>query len=138
MKLTLKRTASLMDGTFGMLMDEFGAPLCMTAERPDLGNEPDISCIPCGEYRVVQHVSNHFGECLMLHGTEPRTRILIHRGNNPMRDSRGCILVGMGINWLQGGNAVSHSKLAFNKLMDYVDGQSFTLVIEDCYSNKGA
>ncbi|MDX8383396.1 MAG: DUF5675 family protein [Ghiorsea sp.] len=134
LKLTLKRTSSIMSGTFGMLLDEFNAPLCLVAERPDLGNEANISCIPCGEYKVAPHISNHFGGCLMVHGTEPRTRILIHKGNNPMHDSKGCLLVGSKIGWFQGSHAVLNSDEAFKKLMKYVDDKEFTLVIQDCYS----
>lgn len=130
--LIIKRTSSIMTGVYGMLLDEHGAPLCLTAERPWMDNQSNISCIPQGDYQVVPHVSNHFGECLKLEGTHPRTRILIHKGNNPMTDSRGCILVGMKVGWYKNNHSVLNSKEAFDKLMDYVGGERFTLTIKEC------
>ena len=133
-KLTLKRTSSTMQGVFGSLIDNEGLILCNTAERPWLDNKPDVSCIPEGTYPLLHHNSHHFGECLKVDQTYPRTRILIHKGNNPLNDSRGCILVGMQLGWLQGSTSVLHSGKAFNALMTYLNGENCMLEIEDCYS----
>ncbi len=67
--------------------------LCFTLERSWVGNLGSLSCIPRGRYRAHCKDGGPLGWRLELEGTEPRTRIQIHRGNTP-KDTIGCILVG--------------------------------------------
>jgi hypothetical protein len=135
--LTIKRTSSSMQGVFGMMMDDNGLPLCLTAERPWMDNEPNISCIPAGVYPLIQHNSHHFGEVVKVDNVPHRTRILMHKGNNPMQDSRGCILLGYKLGFYAGSAAILNSTPAFNAMMDYLNGEDAILIIEDCYMPKG-
>jgi hypothetical protein len=126
-----------LEGVFGMLLDDNGIPLGLTAERPWMDNEPNISCIPAGVYPLNQHNSHHFGEVVKIDNVPHRTRILIHKGNNPLNDSRGCILVGAKLGWLGGSTAILNSSEVFKGMMAYLDDEDATLIIEDCYMPKG-
>jgi len=91
----------------------------LTLELPDLGNQKNISCIPEGEYEVHKIYSPKFGKCFHVQDVPGRSEILIHKGNYN-KDTRGCILVGMGhadIN--EDGNLdVIESTHAMNKLLN--------------------
>lgn len=71
-----------------------------TLERPWLGNQAGISCIPTGTYTVRKHVSPSKGECFRLDPEQvaPRTDVLMHIGNYCPADTLGCLLVGKGFN----------------------------------------
>ena len=67
---------------------------CKTLERPNLGNKPNVSCIPEGTYQVVWtfHLGT-FGWRYQLQNVPGRSGILMHSGNY-FTDSLGCILFG--------------------------------------------
>lgn len=70
-----------------------GVCICYTAENP-------TKAIPCGFYHVKNSQSPKFKRELPLVFNEdvPASRgIRAHRGNDPVKDSQGCVLVGMGI-----------------------------------------
>lgn len=97
MKTILSRTYNRNE-TLGTLMVMDGEhPLfkCKTIELPDLGNQPNCSCIPEGVYDVVKHVSPRHGKCFAVLNVPGRTDILIHKGNYTT-DTLGCILPGAG------------------------------------------
>jgi hypothetical protein len=91
--LTLKRVASSDRGTFGVLLNG-STPLCVTAERPWLNNQKDVSCVPVGVYKCVQHNGAKFKGVWQVTNVPNRDAILIHAGNNPIKETEGCILVG--------------------------------------------
>lgn len=103
-----------------------------TMERPWLGNEKNISCIPKGVYRVVPHGWDgedvKFRQSYKLLGTEPRTAILIHHGNF-VKDVKGCILIGTGSGVLGNERAVLSSVRAMNELRSKVGKRGFILEI---------
>ena len=69
-----------------------GAFVCYTLENA-------AKAVPCGMYRVKNSRSPKFKRELPLiyNGTVPASRgIRIHVGNDAVKDSSGCILVGMG------------------------------------------
>ena len=92
-----------------------GAQECFTLELPWKANQFQVSCIPEGRYKLSKRHSQKFGHHILLHGTEPRTLILIHSGNTTA-DILGCILVGMAKGNLNGKPAVLSSKVAMDKL----------------------
>lgn len=111
MKLKLIRFKKDKKVTLGMvfLNDAF---LCFSLERPWMGNQENISCIPDGEYPVSKRQSPKFGPCFAVDGVKGRSDILIHVGNT-VEDSHGCILVGNGIDIE--ANAISYSRDAMGK-----------------------
>jgi len=61
-----------------------------------------------------------------------RSNILFHKGNVPLRDSKGCILVGEQFQPVYGMPAVARSGEAFSELMAKYGDAEFTLLIEKC------
>jgi hypothetical protein len=92
--------------------------ICFTLELPWRDNKKNSSCIPLGTYDVVPHVSPKFGKTLLLLDVPDRSEILIHAGNTA-KDTRGCILVGEGLD-LSG--ALTKSKKALSDLLSLVEG----------------
>ncbi len=130
-KFLIKRVAKTGFGVFGVFLDEFGFPFALTAERPDFGNEPNRSCIPAGKYECEKIISPKFGRCIHIKDVPGRTHILIHKGNAPLKDSTGCILVGEQFEPLGGQMSVLASRHAFNELMRIAEDE-FSLKIEEC------
>lgn len=103
--MILRRFRSDDIGTFGTL--ELDGHVFFTVERPWEDNKPFKSCIPEGEYSLVPHESNKYGNVLAIvnndmgvtHYEEPssvRYACLIHTANYP-HDVEGCI--GLGDNY---------------------------------------
>ena len=69
-----------------------------TAELPFKDNQRSISCIPQGVYtcsiRQGSESKNYNYEHLIVDKVPDRDFILFHIGNNPQKDSKGCILLG--------------------------------------------
>lgn len=82
--------------TKGRLVTPFGE--FFTIERPDLGNQKRISCIPEGTYHVTKSYfyggKNKGKRAFRLHNVPNRNGILIHVGNF-VNDVVGCIAPGM-------------------------------------------
>ena len=99
MNLTLTRTSSEPDGTFGALAIPLGqsggtTTLC-TVEDDWLDNRPGVSCIPAGTYRLHRTVFHkHNYETFEVCDVPGRSRILIHPANTE-NDVEGCIGVGL-------------------------------------------
>ena len=104
------------DCTLGVL--SLGTFQCFTLELPDLGNQPDISCIPAGKYEYYFRNSPKNGPVLELRDVPNRTYVQIHKGNFT-RDIHGCILVGDAIRFIDGDTIpdVSNSKVTHNRLL---------------------
>lgn len=91
-----------------------------TLERPWHNNKIGESCIPAGTYRVTKRDPERyhwarFPMAFELHGTEPRTHILIHPGNY-IEHSNGCILVGLAASNLISKFAVWRSRAAIKRM----------------------
>lgn len=70
-----------------------GICICHTAENP-------TKAIPCGFYHIKNSISPKFKRELPLvfNDDVPSSMgIRVHRGNDAVKDSQGCILVGMGV-----------------------------------------
>jgi len=103
---------------------------CMTLELPWLGNEPNISCIPEGDYECVKYTSPRSGsEVILVLTVEGREAIEIHSGNYT-RQILGCILVGDSVKWLDSDSIpdVTNSKATLQKLLSLLP-HKFTLSI---------
>lgn len=110
--MMLHRTSSDENGTYGEL--RFGREWVYTVEPPWKNNEPFVSCVPDGFYKVFPHNSPRFGETYILEnrglgvglyegwevefdGPEDgrvRWGILIHVANAPSQLA-GCIAPGL-------------------------------------------
>lgn len=136
MRLELTRFAYLPDCTLGELS---AGPLKLaTIERPWIknpagpGGMPRQSCVPEGEYRLIQHSGGAFQRvwalvnpdlgvwyqpgCMPAGQKWGRSAILIHAGNR-VRDVVGCIAAGRKhAPWSNGENSVRDSQLAINAL----------------------
>jgi hypothetical protein len=119
------------------LTDGFSA---RSLELPWIGNRPNISCIPSGEYICQPHYSKKFGECYIITGVEGRSWILTHAGNlagdrlkGYRTHSYGCILLGKYFGRLQGQLAVLVSRVTIRKFLSHMNKQPFTLKISDTW-----
>jgi hypothetical protein len=116
--------------TLGSLLLPNGDSL-KTLERAWINNEPNISCIPEGEYLckwMEASASGKYKRVWHLQDVEGRSAILIHAGNL-VRHTKGCILVGKHHGRIKGHDAVLSSKPALNKLRRVFEGSDFKLKI---------
>ena len=133
----LERFAYCPDGTFGLMTLPSGLVL-YTAERPWLGNKQGVSCIPEGVYKlgkrnspvVAKSSGGAYDEGWEVLDVPGRTFIMIHPGNFPMTDVRGCIAVGKAYRIIEDRlgiprNAVSSSRPAFRELMNVLDTSDY-------------
>ena len=93
--MEIVRFAYFTDRTLGRL--HFENLAFWTIERPWLGNQREISCIPCGDYPLVRVNSPRFGADMWEIGDVPdRSHILIHVANTA-GDIMGCVGLGVGL-----------------------------------------
>jgi hypothetical protein len=89
MELQLTRTY-YPGGTNGRI-SKAGRRICDAIELPWLQNQPGLSCIPEGKYRIEMRYSRRFKTHMLLTGVPGRSLILIHPANNAVKELRGCI-----------------------------------------------
>ena len=105
---------------------------CYTMERPWVGNERSISCIPEGTYTMAQRVSpvvqritrKRYQSGWEIEHVAGRTYIMIHPGNY-VTNSDGCLLVGrsLTVHPDRGELMVTHSQDVFDELMKHLSAQ---------------
>lgn len=72
---------------------------CLTAENPDRGNTPGLSCIPEGEYMLARSHYHRGGyECFEIRAEDGgpipgRSLVKVHSGNTDL-DVEGCVVLG--------------------------------------------
>ena len=110
-----------------------GEWLCDTLELPYRDNQRSISCIPAGHYKVRLRTARESATRNYLHllveDVKDRKYILVHIGNFP-KDTRGCILVGIG----REQDRVKNSTLAMDLLMKEIlnlGGTNINLIIKN-------
>ena len=110
-----------------------GEWLCDTLELPYRDNQRSISCIPDGQYKVRLRTAKESATRNYLHllveDVKDRKYILVHIGNFP-KDTRGCILVGVG----REQDRVKNSTLAMDLLMKEIlnlGGTNINLTIKN-------
>lgn len=89
MELQLIRTG-LPNGTNGILLFD-GTELCRTVELPWKNNQPRVSCIPVGTYRLRKRFTERFSHHFEVMDVPDRKYILFHAANDAGRELRGCI-----------------------------------------------
>ena len=110
-----------------------GERICDTLENPWLDNQRNISRIPEGEYKVRlrlprESATRHYIH-LLVKDVPNRDYILFHIGNTA-KDTRGCILVGLGSQQ----DFVSNSVLAMDLLIKeviHLGGENINLIIKN-------
>jgi hypothetical protein len=137
MNVALRRLKSSCHGTQGVLILPDGV-FCNTLELPWRENKRKLSCIPCGEYKVEIRNSPKFGEIYWVTNVLERDYILIHSGNLAGDTTQGlkshvegCILLGSYWGVIGGQLALMNSKPTVRRFMDRMQGESFTLIVED-------
>ena len=110
-----------------------GEFLCDTLENPYLNNQRNISCIPEGQYKVRLRTARESATKEYLHllvqDVPDRSLVLFHTGNTA-KDTRGCILVGIGTEQ----DLVKNSRLAMELLMKEIlnlGGTNINLIIKN-------
>jgi hypothetical protein len=110
-----------------------GEWLCDTLENPYIDNQRSISCIPAGQYKVRLRTARESATKNYLHllvqEVPDRSLILFHSGNTS-KDTRGCILVGIG----REQDLVKNSRLAMELLMKEIlnlGGTNLNLIIKN-------
>lgn len=101
-------------GTNGTLLLN-GVPLCATIELPWRNNQPRISCIPEGEYRLAKRYSPKFQWHFLLLDVPGRQYILVHPANDALAELEGCIAP---VSFIHGEGKGSLSRQAFSRLKD--------------------
>lgn len=110
--------------TFGQLIDDENRKIAVTLERPWLGNQRSVSCVPPGVYFAHRRFSPKHGyEVFELADVPYRDNIELHIGNLAHRDSLGCILLGNRFGLVDGENGILESRAAFQRFMDIMRGQ---------------
>jgi len=112
----IKRLERGRNASIGVLMHE-GSIFCNTIERPENGNEPNISAIPCGLYKCKRYSSAKHSNTFILEDVYGRSYILFHIANT-VDDLEGCIGVGERVGYLNGKRAVLDSTKAFNRFLE--------------------
>ena len=78
------------NGVNGILLFD-GTELCKTIELPWQDNQPRVSCIPEGAYRLRQRRSPKFKDHFEIMDVVNRSYILFHAANDATKELRGCI-----------------------------------------------
>ena len=90
-----------------------------TLELPWKNNAQNVSCIPEGTYKYeVKYSSLWRREVIWLYNVKDRSAIQVHVGNF-LKDTRGCLLVGM----QAGKDSVGNSKVALEALLKVIPRQ---------------
>jgi hypothetical protein len=110
-----------------------GEWLCDTLELPWKDNQRSVSCIPAGQYKVRLRTARESATRdylhLLIQDVPNRDYILFHIGNSA-KDTRGCVLVGIGTKQ----DFVKNSRLAMELLMKEIinlGGTNINLIIKN-------
>ena len=135
MNVRLRRIYQNEHQTLGImtLYDEHGFPFyeVRTLELCWKENQRRISCIPCGEYKVIKRYSEKYKDHFHILDVPNRDYILIHNANF-VRQLKGCVAVGMSHTDIDGDGLrdVTSSKSTLKKLNKHLPDK-FNLIIED-------
>lgn len=132
--LRLRRIDQNTRETLGQLITEEEQLVCVTLERPDLGNQPTVSRIPSGTYTCQRRGSPHFKcDVFALHDVPGRSNVEIHWGSF-VENSEGCILLGTRFTDINQDGVLDQtgSRIAFERFMALMTGiDAFELTIID-------
>ena len=107
--------------------------MCDTLELPWKDNNRNISCIPEGVYKVRLRLPRESATRdylhLLIQDVPNRNFILFHHGNYA-RDSKGCVLLGMGSKQDFVGNSVLAMDLLIKEIIN-LGGTNINLIIKN-------
>lgn len=112
--VTLERFAYLDNGVLGKILELD----IYTLERPWLNNEPFVSCIPEGFYRVGIDQEGKWTGYPELQNVPGRTEIIVHPANR-VDQIEGCIAPGLGWVVAQKEPEVRQSRIAMTKFQEH-------------------
>jgi len=129
--LILNRFCLSSMGTFGTMdiqEEEENLFSCYTVERPWLGNQPSISCIPWGKYGLELDYY-HRGDypAYEVMDVPNRTEIKIHVANT-QADVQGCIGLGQALGYVNRQWAVTNSRRAYERFMTVMKGDPHAML----------
>jgi len=127
--IALQRLCEINGATLGRLLVEDVPPL-WTLERPWLGNQTRVSCVPTGCYTCIPHGwrgGARFRSVWELEDVPDRSGILFHAGNT-VADTEGCILVGRGLIAVEGVRLIQ-SRDAIELMRKAIGENAFDLTI---------
>lgn len=101
-----------------------------TLENPWKGNQTNISCIPENIYDCHPYSGAKYKDVYEVRNVPARSHILFHKGNFE-RNTRGCILVGLGVDPSKPEPMITHSGSAMNYLRELIGKESFNLEIRE-------
>lgn len=114
-------------------------PPIWTLEDKWLNNQSGVSCIPSSTYQFEPWAWNHaadFPKTWKLQNVPKRSDILIHWGNWHT-NTRGCILVGMGLSIDEKTSMVTNSKKAIDILRSIIGQKGGVITVLDGCCVKG-
>lgn len=131
-KITVERFYSSDKGTLSFIKSE-GELLFFGLEREWLNNEPFISCVPSGVYKLEPYHSSKFGNVFIMSNPElnvfkykqsdrekGRYACLIHPANYT-RQLNGCLAIGSSITKENSDNLmITQSKRSVRELFDLI------------------
>lgn len=126
-ELRLIRVADTGNASFGALCID-NIPVAVTLEDAWRDNEPRVSAIPPGNYRISLRQSPRFGLTYEVEGVPGRSHILFHAGNTE-HDTHGCILLGTKFGEVDGRPAILGSQVAVQKFMKIMNREPGRLTI---------
>lgn len=141
-QISLVRTY-LENGVHGTMTFKDGTEL-RTLERPWKGNARRISCIPEGTYKMRKRYSplvsrltkGRYELAWEIVDVPDRDYILVHQGNY-VKDSEGCVLVGMSKGFQGDEPTVWSSRKAFEGFMDKMaERDVWEIVVKEENSTK--
>ena len=110
-----------------------GEWLCDTLELPYLDNQRNISCIPAGQYKVRLRLPRESATRdyihLLVKDVKDRDYILFHIGNSA-KDTRGCVLVGIGTEQDFVKNSILAMELLVKEILN-LGGTNINLIIKN-------
>ena len=131
MKVILKRSYSTDKVTLGMLQIQgIDHKPIFTLENPWKQNKRRVSRIPKGDYLCKTFSGKKYKNVYQVTKVKGRSAILFHHGNF-VKNTNGCILVGLSAGELLGQPAVLQSRKAMNYLKSLIGEDDFYLTIRD-------
>ncbi len=125
-ELLLLRIRSTGNPQYGILKKDESL-VCLTLELPNFNNAKYISSIPVGTYQISRTTGRETTGGMKLKttyvvtGVPGRTGILFHPGNSA-KDTKGCILVGLGIDGTQKDPTLTRSLDGFQRFLEALRG----------------
>ena len=114
-----------------------GQKICESIELPWLNNQPKVSCIPEGRYRLKTLIPPGKSKLIQICDVPGRSGILIHAANDAFKELKGCIAP---VTRVIGPGKGVYSRVALERLEDLVipviDGSEEVWLVVEGESSK--